>query len=124
MPKLPQQMVKEGIKRLGEVYMLEQICYLMPQDPPENYVAWEGSGDILPTKAKRNTLVRGMPASPISSAVALLCKAGEMVRGTITKLGSLLEANIIRTRWLCLTAQSEATITTVTGKFTGPTKGT
>lgn len=86
---------------------------------PENYVAWESSGDILSTKAKRNALVRGMPASPISSVVALLCKPGEMVGGTITKLGSLIEANIISTRWLCLTVQSqEATITTMTGKFT------
>lgn len=42
MPKLPQQIVNKRSKRLKEVSMLEQIYYLMPEDPPENYVAWEG----------------------------------------------------------------------------------
>ena len=95
-------MVKKGIQRFKEVSMLELICYLRPENPPESNVAWEDSGDTPLTKAKRNALVRGGPASPRSSVVALLCRPGEMLGEAITELGSLIEAKVIRTAALAV----------------------
>lgn len=68
---------------LSEVSILEWICYLRPEDPSENSVAWKGSGDTPFTKAKRNALLKGVPASP-----------RDMIGEASTELGSLIEAKV------------------------------
>lgn len=67
MPILPWQIVKKRMRRLGEVDMLECVCYVGPEDPLENSLVQKDSGNIQFTQAIRNVLERGMPASPVNS---------------------------------------------------------
>lgn len=45
MPELPLQILEEGNKSLGEVGVLEWRSYVMLEDPPEDYVSWDGVED-------------------------------------------------------------------------------
>lgn len=49
-PVLSWNIVKGGIQRFSEVYMLEQFCYIRLENTLAEYVPQENSGDISFTK--------------------------------------------------------------------------
>lgn len=76
-PALDEQVAEEGTKRLSEAGLVEQIEHVRP----EGYAPREGPEDTPCTKAIRSVLVGEGAASPRSSAVALLCRPGQMTEG-------------------------------------------
>lgn len=61
--------IEEGIQRLKEIEMLEQICHLRPTQ--SHWESLEGTSFI---KAMRNKFVREAPASLKSSVIDHLCR--------------------------------------------------
>lgn len=58
MPKLPEQMLEQGIKSLREVQRQQCIYYMRPKDPPVDYAPWKSPEDTSFTKAIRKALLR------------------------------------------------------------------
>lgn len=80
-PALDEQVAEEGTKRLSEAGLVEQIEHVRPGPWPDGYAPREGREDTPCTKAIRSVLVGEGAASPRSSAVALLCRPGQMTEG-------------------------------------------
>lgn len=59
--------VEEGIKKLREIEIVEQIFHLRLTHPP-----WEGPEDIPFTITVRNMFVRGAPETMKNFAISLL----------------------------------------------------
>ena len=90
-------MVKEELRRFRKVGMLEQIYYVRPDDPAEDYIP----EDTPLTETTRNVLVRGSPASLSTSAMAPLCRPGLRVREAVTDWGSLTSTGMITLHLPC-----------------------
>lgn len=89
MPKLPWFTVQEGIKRLGEIGMLEWVYHLRLIHPH-----WE-SEDLLFPNLLRNKFVRGVQAS-LKSSVSIVPSRPELtVRTVATQLEKLNALEII-----------------------------
>lgn len=62
--------IEEGIQRLRELEMLEQICHLRPTHPP-----WESPENTPFSKTTRDKFVREATASLKSSVIPCLCRS-------------------------------------------------
>lgn len=79
MPELPQKMKEKRIKKLTGGNVPELIYYVRPVD----YFLW----DVPVTKAMRNLLLKGAPASLRSSLVAFFCRPELTTGEAVTKGG-------------------------------------
>ena len=61
--------------------MLQWMCCVRPEYPPEDYIVQNSSGDTLFTKAMWYVLVRRAPASPRSSCGSPLQARADSRRG-------------------------------------------
>lgn len=72
MPELLWDIMKEGINGLRDMDMLVDIYYVGTEAPPNDGIPCKNSGDTTFAKAIKNTLLREVLESLISSIVTLL----------------------------------------------------
>ena len=76
-------MVKEGIKRFGEVAIWEWVCNICPKHPPDDNIPQESPEDSLPTKTIRNGVACGLSTRGQGVAIVMTCKLGVAANGNL-----------------------------------------